>query len=107
ICMTSRIMTFIVLTLFFMLIDFYLYQAILTLSKDWSAFPKSLIRYGFWAITGISVVALGWFTFADPYKYAPGIRSWIVVGLFGIYLSKIFGILIVFIDDIQRGIRWV
>lgn len=100
-------MTFIILVLFFLVVDYYLYQAILTISKGWSAIPKNTLRYGFWALTIVSIAALGWFTFADPYKYSPGIRNWIMVGLFGAYLSKIFGILVVFIDDIQRGVRWV
>lgn len=100
-------MMFIVVVLFFLLVDYYLYQAILTISQGWSSVPKNVLRYGFWALTAISIVAFGWFMFVDPYKYSPGIRTWIMVGLFGTYLSKIFGILIVFIDDIQRGVRWV
>jgi uncharacterized protein len=105
--MAPRIMTFIVLVLFFLLVDYYLYQAILILSSSWGNIPKNALRYGFWALTAISVAALSWWTFADPDKYASGIRNWIMVGLFATYISKVFGILIVFIDDLQRGVRWV
>jgi uncharacterized protein len=100
-------MTFLILTVFFLLVDYYLYQAILVLSNNWSPTAKNFIRYGFWTLTTLSILALVWWNVSDPYRYKPGIRSWIMVGLVGIYLSKIFGVLVVFIDDIQRGVRWV
>lgn len=105
--MAPRIMTFIVLVLFFLVVDYYLFQAILTVSKGFDPVWKNVIRYGFWSLTILSITALSWWTFVDPYKFSPSIRNWIMVGLFGTYLSKVFGILVVFIDDIQRGVRWV
>jgi len=100
-------MTFLLLTIFFLLVDYYLYQAIVVLSKGWNPAARNFIRYGFWTLTALSIAALVWWNVSDPYKYKPGIRSWVMVGLVGIYLSKIFGVLIVFIDDIQRGVRWL
>lgn len=100
-------MTFLLLTVFFLLVDYYLYQAILVLSKGWSQTAKDIIRYGYWTLTVLSMAALIWWNVSDPYKYKPGIRSWVMVSLVGIYLSKIFGVLIVFVDDIQRGVRWL
>lgn len=100
-------MTFLLLIIFFLLVDYYLYQAVLVLSKNWNPLPKNLLRYGFWALTALSIAALIWWNVSDPYKFKPGIRTWVMVGLVGIYLSKIFGVLVVFIDDLQRGVRWV
>lgn len=99
--------TFLVITLFFLLVDYYLFQAVLVLSKGWSPMAKNVIRYGFWALTAISILALVWWNVSDPYKYKPGLRSWIMVGIVGIYISKVFGVLVVFVDDVQRGIRWI
>lgn len=100
-------MTFLFLIIFFLLVDYYLYQAIIVISKSWNPAGRNLLRYGFWGLTGLSVAALIWWNVSDPDKYRPGIRTWVMVSLIGIYLSKIFGVLVVFIDDIQRGIRWV
>lgn len=100
-------MTFLFLIIFFLLVDYYLYQAVLVISKDWSLTGKNLLRYSFWALTALSIAALVWWNVSDPYKYKPGVRTWVMVALIGIYLSKIVGVLVVFIDDIQRGIRWV
>lgn len=105
--MRPRMMTFLILTVFFLLVDYYLYQAIVVISKSWNPTARGIIRYGFWTLTALSIGALVWWNVSDPYKYKSAIRTWVMVGLVGIYLSKIFGVLVVFIDDIQRGVRWV
>lgn len=105
--MRPRMMTFLILTVFFLLVDYYLYQAIVGISKSWNPTARGIIRYGFWTLTALSIGALVWWNVSDPYKYKSAIRTWVMVGLVGIYLSKIFGVLVVFIDDIQRGVRWV
>jgi predicted MPP superfamily phosphohydrolase len=100
-------MTFFFFILFFLLVDYYLFQAVLTVSKNWSPQWKNLIRFGFWIPTILSVAALAWWTFGDPYKYGSATRNWIMTALVATYFSKLFGIVVVFIDDFQRGIKWL
>jgi uncharacterized protein len=100
-------MTFIAFTLFFLLVDYYLFQAVITISKSWSPTWKIAVRYGFWVPTVLSILALAWWSFGDPYRYNPGVRSWIMTGLVGVYFSKIFGVLVVLIDDLFRGVKWL
>jgi uncharacterized protein len=99
--------TFMFFIIFFLVVDFYLFQAVISVSNDWSPFWKKIIRYGFWIPTVLSVAALLWWMFSDPYKVTSGMRNWVLTGLFATYFSKIFGILFLFADDIQRGLRWV
>jgi uncharacterized protein len=94
-------------TLFFLIVDIYLFQAVLTVSKDWSSAWKNTVRYGFWLPTALSIAALLWWAFDDPYRYSANFRNWVITGLVGTYFSKLFGVIILFIDDIQRGVRWV
>lgn len=105
--MRYRIMTLLFFSALFLLIDSYLYQAVVAVSKDWSPVWKSAFRYGFWAPTVLSFAALLWWTFDDPYRYGATFRSLVVTGLFATYFSKSFGVVFVFMDDIQRGVRWV
>jgi len=100
-------MTFLFFVIFFLLVDIYLFQAVVAVSKDWSPLWKSIIRYGFWIPTTLCIAALSWWLFADPYRITTGMRNWILTGLFATYFSKTIGILFVFTDDIQRGVRWV
>lgn len=105
--MKLRIMIFIVFSLVFLLIDFYVFQAVVTTSKNFSVIWKVIFRYGFWVPTVLSLLALLWWAVADPYRYGASVRSWMITGLAALYISKIFGVLVLFVDDMQRGVKWV
>lgn len=100
-------MTLLFFTIAFLLIDIYVFQAVLNVSKDWSPTWKAMARYGFWIPTILCIAALAWWTFADPYKISSGMRNWIITGLFATYFSKLFGVFFLLIDDGQRLVRWV
>jgi len=100
-------MTFLILVVFFLLVDFYLFQAVVTISHDWPAVWRKIMRFGFWVPTVLCIAALAWWMFSDPYRMTTGMRNWILTGLFATYFSKIFGILFLFADDLHRGVRWV
>lgn len=104
--MRYRLMTLFIFTLIFLVIDLYLFQAIINISKNWSPAGKAMVRYGFWIPTVLSIAALLWWAFDDPYKYSANLRNWVITGLVASYFSKLFGILVLFVDDIQRGVRW-
>ena len=99
-------MTFLFFVLFFLVVDIYLFQAVLSISQDWSPMWKKLVRYGFWVPTILCIAALSYWMLGDPYRITSGMRNWILTALFATYFSKIFGILFVFADDLQRGVRW-
>ena len=100
-------MTFFLFVVFFLVVDLYLYQAVIAVSDDWSPVWRKLLRYGFWVPTILCIAALAWWMFFDPYRISSGARNWILTGLFATYFSKIFGILFVMVDDLQRAARWV
>jgi predicted MPP superfamily phosphohydrolase len=105
--MKPRIMTFLFFIILFLLVDYYLFQAVTTVSKDWSSLWRDIFRYGFWIPTIMSILALAWWTFGDPYRFGSGLRNWVMTALVATYFSKIFGVLIVFVDDLQRGVKWL
>ena len=104
--MRARIMALLFFGIFFLLLDYYFFQGILAASKNWSLLWKNIARYGFWVPTVLSFAALMWWVFDDPYKYSANFRTWVLTGLVATYFSKFFGILFLFADDLQRGVRW-
>lgn len=100
-------MPVIILLILFGVIDYYLFQAVLAVSKNWSPSWKSVIRYGFWVPTVISVAGVLWYNLGDPYKFNREMWLWLRTFMVGIYLSKVFGVVFVLLDDLQRGFRWV
>ena len=100
-------MTFFFVTILFLVIDYYVFQAILVVSKDWTPVWKNILRYGFWVPTLLSIAAIIWWTFGDPYTVSAGFRNWVITGLVSVYFSKLFAVVILFIDDLYRGVKWL
>lgn len=100
-------MSFVILLIFLGLIDYYLFQAVLAVSKNWSPLWKSVIRYGFWLPTIVSIGSLVWYNLSDPYNINREVWQWLRTFIVGVYFSKTVGVLFVFVDDLQRGFRWV
>lgn len=100
-------MTMFFLILFFLLIDYYFFQGVLAASKNWSAGWRTGVRIGFWVPTALCIFALFWWTFGNPYILGANTRSFIITGVVATYFSKVLGILVLFTDDLQRGLRWV
>lgn len=89
------------------MIDYYVFQGILVITQKWPHPWKLIARYGFWVPTVIGILALFWWVFGDPYKYSAGLRNWVVTGLVAVYFSKLFAVIVLFMDDLQRGVRWL
>jgi hypothetical protein len=105
--MRARIMTLIMFSLLFLVIDYYVFQAVLTVSNNWTSVWKTVARIGFWIPTIFSIAAVAWWALGDPYKMNAQWRTMIFTGLIGIYFSKLFAVLVLFAEDIYRGIRYV
>ena len=99
-------MTLIFFTLLFLVIDYYVFQAVKTVTDDWTPLWKNIARISFWVPTIASFGALFWWTFGDPYGVSATTRNWIITGLIATYFSKIFAVVFLFIDDLYRGFKW-
>ncbi|MEJ7644353.1 MAG: metallophosphoesterase [Chryseolinea sp.] len=104
--MGTRVMTLLFFSILFLAIDYYVFQGVLVASENLNASWRNALRYAFWIPTIISLVALAWWAFDDPYRYSPAVRMWVMAGLVAVYFSKIFAVVILFIDDLTRGVRW-
>lgn len=100
-------MILLTVTVLFLLIDYYVFQAVLTVSHGWSPVWKSIVRYGFWIPTVLSFLAISWWAVGDPDALSARARTIIFTGLAGVYLSKLFGVIVLFVDDLSRGVQWV
>lgn len=89
-----------------LVIDYYVFQAIITITKDWTSVWRSVIRYAYWFPTLVAIVAIAYFALGDLYKLSHTTKTYLITGLVGIYFSKIFAVLFLFIDDLQRVVRW-
>jgi uncharacterized protein len=105
--MHARYMTSFIILALLVVIDFYVYQAVAVVTKDWTSVMKPIVRYGFWVPTIVCFISIGYYVFGDPYSLSHQTRTFLLTGIFAVYIAKLFAVLVLFVDDFQRGIRWV
>jgi predicted MPP superfamily phosphohydrolase len=100
---------FALMAVFFVLIDFYVWQAIKIVMRSASVSTQRIIGFGFWGFTVFSVLSVvAIFTYmpvSAPVKAS--FRTFLMAGIFIIYISKIFSVLIMLIDDLIRFGKWI
>ena len=93
------------LSLLFLLLDLYIFQAIKTVTNDLTPAWRKTLNIAFWVLTGLSIVAV--LVINGTSIISNDLRRIVVVGIVLIYFSKVFGVLTLMLDDIYRGISWV
>lgn len=89
-----------------LLLDLYTFQAVKTISKKWMTLKKRLLYVCFWSITTIAITALLITVFTKTTYWPVFFRTYLPASLFILYISKIFYIIFLLIDDIRRFFQW-
>lgn len=105
--MFNRIMYWFLVIAVLLLIDIYVYQAILNITKDWTSIAKPLVRFGFWIPSVVCILAIAYYVIGDPDKMSHTVRSFWLTGIFAVYISKLFAVLVLVVDDLHRLVKWV
>jgi uncharacterized protein len=98
---------FIFISCIALLIDWYFYQAILTVFKDSPASQRTFVSNTYWAIT---IITFSFFLipfFIPSFNWPKYFRIYFVgvAGMF--FFSKLIGSLFIAVDDILRLFRWI
>lgn len=89
------------------LIDLYIYQAVKTAFRSSKPGIRKFAVIFHWCMAGLSFLSIILYNFAIPNLLPATLKSPILVGLFIIYLSKLFGVIILIVDDIRRVLTWM
>lgn len=93
--------------LFFLIIDFYFFQAVKTAVKNLSPDVQKWIKIIYWSIPIISLVSIVALFAVFPGYVNAKVRNLITATFFIIYISKLVGIVFLLIGDIVSFFRWV
>ena len=93
--------------LLFVLVDWYVLQALKTATQHVSGTTQRVLIYAHWSVTAVSFVAFFLYHFAPADFLGPRLRMGIMVGLFINYLSKLFVVVFLLVDDLIRFGKWV
>lgn len=103
----SKVLVIVGFSIFFIIIDLYIYQAIkVTISGFSSPWRKGLV-VGFWALTVFSVVSVLLINTMASDFFPENLKRMIVVGIVMLYFSKVFGVIALLLDDIFRAGQWI
>ncbi|MDO6431328.1 metallophosphoesterase [Flavitalea sp. BT771] len=87
------------------LLDFYIFQAVKTVSQGASARWRTIIFNGYWALTIISLLLFALLPMlSDPYWHR--VRTYVFATILGFFFAKLLAALFFLIDDIRRLIQW-
>lgn len=103
----NRLLVLLLFTAVVILIDYYAFQAVKTLTTGFSVTSQKVLRLVYFSFTALVVLAIFVYNFGDPDSLARHARTFIMSFIFINVLGKLILALFVFIDDIVRAIRWV
>ncbi len=98
---------FLIVGVILLLIDWYFYQAVVTVLKDSSSNRKTVVTYVYWGFTIFSFLVLltpVLFNFSQLPKF---VRVYLFAVVVIVLLSKLIGSLFIAVDDIIRLFRWI
>ncbi len=103
----NRILFFILIGLVFLALDWYVYQAVRTVSRNLSDDTQRIIGLIYWGFTALSVGLFLFMQLSPPDLLDRHTRTFLYAGVIIPYFSKVFALLFVLIDDIGRFFRWI
>ncbi|QJW92078.1 metallophosphoesterase [Spirosoma taeanense] len=103
----NRTVFFFIVPILFLLIDWYVYQAVRTLVRSTSETTQRTIAIIYWGFTVVSIVSYVVMQLLPPDSLGRHTRTFIWASIAIPYFSKFFAVLIIFIDDLGRFFRWI
>lgn len=102
----SKFIVIPILTCIFLLIDWYVWQAVKVVFGNSTASVQTAVKWIFWSITLITLSGLWAYNFLSPDFLGVRVRTFILYTLFAGYAAKLFAIFFILIDDISRLFQW-
>ena len=93
--------------LLLLLIDWYFYQAILTLLKGSSAYKKVIVTYVYWGFTLFAFLIFLAPSVISISEWPKYLRVYLIAVVVMVMISKLIGSLFILMDDIIRLFRWI
>ncbi len=102
-----RSLTFVsIIILIFVSVDVYVFQGVKTLTSAYAPNTRKILHVLYWSLTLLAVVTFMAAFLVSFEKWNRLIRLVLISVLTVSFFTKFFFMFFLFIDDIQRGIRW-
>ncbi|NCI46994.1 metallophosphoesterase [Sediminibacterium soli] len=96
-----------IIALIMFLLDIYVYQAVRTVTHQYSERTRLLVQIAYWAISALTLAALLSFPYIMSLQSSRFFRNYVFAILVGLFLAKLVGSVFLLTDDLRRGGIWV
>lgn len=90
-----------------LVLDFYVFQALKTVSQGAAAKTRSVIYIIYWALSVLALLTFIVLPFLNLDNYSKGLRSTIFAAVAGLFFAKFTVAVFLLLDDIRRGVQWI
>jgi predicted MPP superfamily phosphohydrolase len=90
-----------------LLLDFYVYQAIKTVTHHSSEKTRTIIHISYWVLSGLTLAALLLFPYLPSLQASRVFRNYVFAILVGLFLAKLIGSVFFLVDDLRRIGVWI
>lgn len=90
-----------------LLLDYYFFQAIKTVSNSATSRTKMIIACVYWGITIFCIIGFLLFVFTEQGLLGKKVRTYLFATIIGLFLAKLTGMIFLLADDLRRGIQWL
>jgi predicted MPP superfamily phosphohydrolase len=96
-----------VIALIMLLLDFYVFQAVRTVTQTLSDKTRMIIHIGYWVLSVFTLVALLSFPYIQLLQNSKFYRNYIFAILVGLFFAKLIAALFFLTDDLRRIALWL
>ena len=89
-----------------LLLDFYVFQAVKTVSFNASERIKNIVFYGYWTVSVLTIATFLLFPQIQVFQTSKFFRNYVFAIMIGLFLAKIIAVVFFLIDDGRRGVLW-
>lgn len=96
-----------IIALIMLLLDFYVFQALRTVTQQSSEKMRFVIHLAYWVVSGATLLLLLSFPYIQSLQTSKIFRNYVFAILIGLFFAKLLGSLFFMVDDLRRGGYWL
>lgn len=96
-----------VIALIMLLLDFYVFQAVRTVTQTLSDKTRMIIHIGYWVVSVVTLIALLSFPYIQVLQNSKFYRNYVFAILVGLFFAKLVAALFFLTDDLRRMALWL
>lgn len=92
-----------IIALLMLLLDFYVYQALKTVTQNSSDKARMLIHISYWVVSGVTLLLMMSFPYIQTLQTSKIFRNYIFAIFIGLFFAKLIAAIFFLTDDVRRG----